>query len=114
MCASATFCVHQIHYEHIALRLRAIQKYGLIRREDVPALRALYAVNPLLCDFVVKRLMRSPGEGNSFDARIFTRFHDMINRAAPQASGGAGAAGGDVAAASSGAVAAAPGGVSVI
>lgn len=68
------------------------QKFGLVQAGDVPALRALYAVNPLLCDFVVKRLMRSPA-GNRFDVGVFTRFHDMIGgtTAAPVAAAAGGA-----------------------
>ena len=60
----------------------SLVRHGHIQPAHVPALQELYEVNPLLCDFVVKRLLRSREGGNAFPAAVFTRFAGMLEEAA--------------------------------
>ena len=49
---------------------RMLQKHGLISAEDRPALNEIYAHNPLLFDFVVKR-------------RVAVEYKDQTHRFSP-------------------------------
>ena len=46
---------------------------GYITDAQATALDEIYAANPLLFDFVLKRTLRAPGSDKGFSAEIFTR-----------------------------------------
>ncbi len=50
---------------------RKLVKLGLISAEERRALNEIYNYNPLLFDFVLKRVLRDPKTGNRFPAGVF-------------------------------------------
>lgn len=57
---------------NIVIWTRSLVKYGMITAEERRAINEIYAVNPLLFDFVLKRTLRHPKTGESFPASVFT------------------------------------------
>ncbi len=56
---------------NVIVSLSKLAKSGLITKDDVPALRTIYEHNPILFDFVLKRIMRSPNTGRGFSDTVF-------------------------------------------
>lgn len=48
----------------------------MISAQERQALNELYQANPLLFDFVLKRILRDPKTGQALDAQVFTRVPD--------------------------------------
>ncbi len=55
------------------VNLKELKKSGFITQEQVPDLREIYRFNPLLFDFVLKRLVRLPETDLGFPAEVFIR-----------------------------------------
>ncbi len=53
------------------ISLRKLEQLGLIASADRPPLAELYAHNPLLFDFVLKRVLREPATGARLPAKVF-------------------------------------------
>jgi len=53
------------------------QKEGLISKEERADLNLIYAYNPLLFDFVSKRILKHPKSGQQFDSKVF-QSHPML------------------------------------
>jgi predicted TIM-barrel fold metal-dependent hydrolase len=58
---------------NIVIQTRALVRYGLLTPEEREWLNEIYAYNPLLFDYVVKRTIRHPESGSRFSASVFTR-----------------------------------------
>jgi len=61
--------------------LRKLVKLGLIKKQEVDPLREIYRINPLLSDFVRKRIMRCTrfGVDYKFNPSIFQRADLVLN-----------------------------------
>lgn len=55
----------------VLIRTRSLESAGFLSREEREALNELFAYNPLLFDFVLKRTVHAPGSGERFPASIF-------------------------------------------
>jgi hypothetical protein len=58
---------------YFAVHTSALQKYGYITEEETKILNEIYYYNPLVFDFVCKRLVKSPNTGTKFDASVFMK-----------------------------------------
>lgn len=56
----------------VVVRPSTLLRYGFITRDQWDPLNEIYAYNPMLFDFVVKRTVRHPRTGARFPASIFT------------------------------------------
>ena len=56
---------------NIVIQTSALQGAGFITAEERTSLNEIYGVNPLLFDFVVKRMIRSPNNGDRFSSIVF-------------------------------------------
>ena len=56
----------------VVVRPSTLLRYGFISRDEWDPLNEIYAYNPLLFDFVVKRTVRHPRTGARFPSSVFT------------------------------------------
>jgi len=56
---------------NIVIQTSALEEAGFITAEERTSLNEIYRVNPLLFDFVVKRTVRSPDNGERFKPIVF-------------------------------------------
>jgi len=56
---------------NVVISVGALESEGLLVDADVPLLREIYDVNPLLFDLVVKRRLRHPESGRRFPPEVF-------------------------------------------
>ena len=57
---------------NVVIHTRALVRHGLLTPEERVALNEIYAYNPLLFDYAVKRTIRHPETGARFPAELFT------------------------------------------
>ena len=57
---------------NIVIQTRALVRHGMLTPEERDWLNEIYAYNPLLFDYAVKRTIRHPESGSRFPASIFT------------------------------------------
>ncbi len=56
---------------NIVIQTRALVRYGMLTPEEREWLNEIYAYNPLLFDYAVKRTIRHPESGNRFPRSVF-------------------------------------------
>ena len=57
---------------NIVIQTRALVRVGMLTPEEREWLNEIYAYNPLLFDYAVKRTIRHPESGSRFPASVFT------------------------------------------
>jgi hypothetical protein len=56
---------------NVVVQTRALVKHGYITQEERTLLNEIYEYNPLLFDFAVKRVIKSPDLKKQFSASLF-------------------------------------------
>lgn len=56
---------------NVVIQTRALVRYGLITEEERGYLNEIYAYNPLMFDYVLKRSLHHPRTGQSFEKAVF-------------------------------------------
>jgi hypothetical protein len=56
---------------NLLIRTRPLVKQGYINADEADSLKEIYDYNPLLFDFVLKRMLRLPGTSKKFPAALF-------------------------------------------
>jgi mannonate dehydratase len=56
---------------NLLIRTRPLVKQGYLNNSEAGSLKEIYDYNPLLFDFVLKRILKLPGTTRSFPASIF-------------------------------------------
>lgn len=63
---------------NVVIQTRSLVKYGMITKEERNYLNEIYAYNPLLFDYVLKRTIRHPKTGKGFDGVVFGTINNIL------------------------------------